>query len=276
VVVVLKWPNSWAIGPHGLAGPYPSLITPRELQSGDQLEKVAVGSGAYHLERFDPTAELSFLRRPDGWIGERPYIDRVVNRVIADETARAAAFRARQIDQLTARDKLQADEFKSYGGDVVVDRELAFPRMLFLRADRPPFNDPRVRQAIFLTLDIKELIDRVDLGEGAYSGPVPPYLPAWALPEAELKAQFPVDRAKAQELLKAAGYDTSRELRHKLPNDPKSLVLAEVVQKQLGAIGIKTRLMPEDPNTVYVQTIANSDFDVTTAGTRVRGQDGNL
>lgn len=276
VIVVLKRPNSWVIGPHGLAGPYPSLITPRELNGGDQLEKVAVGSGGYHLGRFDPTAELAFVRRPDGWHDDRPYIDRVVYKVISDETARAAAFRAKQIDQLVARDKLQADEFKTFGADIVIDRILSFPRMMWMRADRPPFNDVRVLQAIYLTLDIKELIERMDLGEGEYSGIVPPYLKSWSLPEAELKAQFPVDRPRAQGLLRAAGYDTSAELRHKLPNDPKSLILAELVQKQLAAIGIKTRLIPEDPNTVYQQTISNSDFDLSTAERRVRGQDGNL
>ena len=35
-------------------------------------------------------SSIAFTRRPDGWHDDRPYIDRIVYRVITDETARAA------------------------------------------------------------------------------------------------------------------------------------------------------------------------------------------
>jgi len=70
----------------------------------------------------------------------------------------------------------------------------------------PPFNDERVRQGVYAALDIKDLIQRVELGEGEWSGPVPPYLDAWALPADELKRAFPGDAKKARDLLTAAGF----------------------------------------------------------------------
>jgi ABC-type transport system substrate-binding protein len=276
VRVVLKRPTSWAIGPHGLAGPYPSLVTLPELHAGEALEKTAVGAGAYHVERFDPTTGASFIRRPDGWRGERPYADRMVFMVITDETARAAAFRAKQIDSLLARDKLQAEEFQSFGQDMVIVKEFGFPRMMWLRSDKPPFSDIRVREAVYNALDIKELIDRVDLGEGVYTGPIPAHLAALSLPENELKAQFPANKQKAQDLLRAASFDTNREFEFKIPNDPKSVLLAEVLQKQFAAVSIKTKIIPQDPNTVFAQTITSSDIEIAAAGIRTRGQDGNV
>jgi len=128
-------------------------------------------------------------------------------------------------------------------------------------ADQPPFNDPRVRQAIYAALDIKDLITRVDLGEGEWTGPVPAYLPTWGLPEAEVKAAFPNDPKKARDLLTAAGFDFNREWELKYPSREKSQTIAEVLQKHFGAAGIKTKLIPEDPATVWApQTMANKTF----------------
>ncbi|HEY7268210.1 MAG TPA: ABC transporter substrate-binding protein [Dehalococcoidia bacterium] len=277
VRVVLKQPNTYAIGPHGLAGPYPSLVTAPELWANNQLNTKAVGAGAYLLDQFDAASTLSFVRRPDGWNGlDRPYADKVVFKVITDSTAQAAAFRAKQIDFLTANDKIQADEFKTYGPDMQIDVELGFPRMFWLRADKGPFADVRAREAVYKTLDIKELIDRVDLGEAQWTSPVPAHLPNYALPDSELKTQFPVDRAKAADLLKAAGFDFSHEFEFKVPNDDKSTLLATVLQKQLAAANIKTKIIPQDPRTVFTQTLANKDLEIAAAYVQTLGQDANV
>jgi peptide/nickel transport system substrate-binding protein len=266
-ILIMKRMNVWTIGPHGIAAPFATTITPKELaDSTDDLEKIACGSGGYVLDKFDPSQGISFNRRPDGWhSGDRPYIDRVVYRVITDETARAAALRSKQIDALTARDRLQAEEFTTYGKDIVIDRDLAPPRRLFLRSDRPPFHDPRTWQAVYATLDIKELINRVELGEGQPSGPVPPYLGEYTLPADEIMRNFPVDLMKAKQLLTAAGWDPNLTVEFKFPATPKSQLLAEVLQKQLNAIGIRTGLMPQDPRTVWPTVLRNADFQMACA-----------
>jgi len=279
LVVRLKKPNAWVLGPHGFGGPLPSVVMPKELIERDLLAKTAIGPGAFVLEEFDPASVLSFKRRPDAWHeAERPYVDRVVIRVITDEAARAAALKAKQIDLLAARDKLQAEEFKTYGSDMLIDKELTFPAMLFIRADAEGvFKDARVREAVYNALDIKELIDRVELGEAEYCGPVQAHLKIWAMTSDEVKKYFPKDLNKAKQLLAAADWDSNKEVEFKYPASPKASLLAEVLQKQLAAAGIRTKLVPEDSTTVwYTQTALGRNFQLTATPLLYQSQDPDL
>jgi len=270
-VVKLKKPNTWLMGPHGFAAPFPGVIGPRELWEGGKnlSETICVGPGGYVLDEYDPARIISFKRRPDPWYytDGRPWPDKLVFPVMTDPAVRAAALKAKQIDRLAARDKLEADEFKTYGPDMRIRKDMSFPSALLVRADSPTglFSDVRVRQAIYAALDIQELIDRVDLGEGEYSGPVPPMLKTWAIPDAEVRSYYPHDLNKAKQLLAAANWDTSKEVELKYPTSPAAQALiAELIQKQLGQVGIKIKLVPQDTNTVwYTQTIGARDFQMT-------------
>jgi peptide/nickel transport system substrate-binding protein len=277
LIVNQQTPNVWTLGPHGLAAPIPTAILPKELLGSDTAQKQAIGSGGFVLDQFDPASTISFKRRPDGWHADRPYLDGAAYKVITDTTAQAAALKAKQIDSLAARDKLQADEFKSYGKDMQIDTQLSYPRMMFMRADAPPFNDDRMRQAIYVGLNIQELIDKVELGQGEWSGPVPPYLTEWSLPKDELQKVFPFDLKTAKQLLAAAGWDSSQEIEQKYPQREKTQTLNEIVQQQLAAIGIKTKLVPQDPITVWqAQTINSKGFVLAATDAWWLGQDPDI
>jgi peptide/nickel transport system substrate-binding protein len=276
LVIRLKQPYPWAITNTAFGGPLANPIIPKEIIEAGQVAKVAIGSGPYVLDQFDPNSIISFKRRPDGWhTPERPYIDRIVYQVITDTAARSAALKARQIDYLLARDKLEAEEFRGYGPDMQTGKELAPPAHLLMRGDESGlFKDPRVREAVYCALDIKEIIDTVDLGDGEMSGPIPPDLKRWSLPTDEIKKVFPHDVAKAKELLAAAGWDSNREVEYKHPTGARGALLAEIIQKQLATVGIKTQLKPEDSNTIwYPKTILGRDFQLTSTGTLLSSKD---
>jgi ABC-type transport system substrate-binding protein len=80
---------------------------------------------------------------------------------------------------------------------------------LAMRADRPPFQDPRVRQAISMAIDRQGLVDSVLEGVGTVNGPVPAALSDWALPIDQLgegSRAYRYDPAEAKRLLAAAGF----------------------------------------------------------------------
>jgi len=265
LVVKMKQPNAWALSGSGFADGLSTVVLPKEIV--DKMDTVAVGAGAYHLEKFDPASWISFVKRPDPWHEPgRPYINRVTYQVITDPAARAAALKAKQIDSLVARDKLEADEFKNYGPDMQVDRELSYPSSIQLRADRDGwFYDPRIREAIYNAIDVKGLIDLVELGEGEVSGPLMPYLTKWVLPADELWKAYPHDVAKAKQLLAAGNWDFNREVELKYPADATQALFAEGVQRQLSAVGIRIRLVPLDSATAYApQVIRARDYQMTT------------
>jgi peptide/nickel transport system substrate-binding protein len=268
--------NFYIIGPHGLCGPIPSTFGPPELSRDDQLER-AVGAGPYHLERFDPASEMSFIRRPDGWVDDRPYIDRIVYKVITDSATQAAAFRAGDIDQLLARDILQAQEFEGYSPNIRIDKDLGFSRMFFMNGSRPPFNDIRARQAVYAALDIDELIDKVDFGEGEFGAPVPPYLKA-RLPEEETRKYYPNDQQRARQLLESTGFDFSQELVWKYPTRETAQLMAEAMAEQLGRVGLRIRLVGEHPTTTWSAVTMNRqlDYDFSSSERYIVGTDADI
>lgn len=80
---------------------------------------------------------------------------------------------------------------------------------LAMRADRPPFNDVRVRRAVALALDRQGLLDAVQEGAGALNPPVNAFLKDWSLPVAQLgegARYYRHDPAEARRLLAAASH----------------------------------------------------------------------
>jgi len=275
-IIKMKQPFAWFFSTQGFGAPHPTIVMPKEIIDQNLMEKVAVGSGGYQVQEFDPAKNLVLRKRPDGWHNgpDRPYIDKLVFTVISDTAARSAALKAKQIDQLAARDKLEAEEFKSYGPDMVIRKERSYTPVILLRSDDQGFfKDVRVREAIYNCIDVKDLIDRVDLGEGEYTGPVPPFLEHWSLPQDELKKVFPHDLKKAKDLMAAANWDSTKEIEFKYPSDQKTQLLVEVLQQQFAAIGIKTKLVPQDTTTVWTpDTFQKKNFQLTAVYRLYTGQ----
>ena len=97
----------------------------------------------------------------------------------------------------------------------------------FVFTDDPdnPLRDPRLARALSLAVDRFELIDRLYLGDGRLSGPVPWFFGEWAIPEADLLAlpgyrpDKEQDLADIQQLVDAAGGAAAiAEIRLALPD----------------------------------------------------------
>jgi peptide/nickel transport system substrate-binding protein len=147
-----------------------------------------------------------------------PYIDRVEMFVDEDNASRLAAFLTGKYDlgwefpgTINRSDWIQvADTLKKrrptlrtveFTSNVVND--------FALRTDRPPFNDVRVRQAVSLAMNRKDIIDATLEGVGVVNGPVAAALTDWALPIDQLgegAKYYRYDPAEAKRLLAAAGY----------------------------------------------------------------------
>src|SRR5258705_3318737 len=78
---------------------------------------------------------------------------------------------------------------------------------LAMRTDQKPWSDVRVRQAVSMAIDRREIIEATLEGVGVGNGPLPPARGDWALPIdqlAEAARTYPHDPAEAKRLLAAA------------------------------------------------------------------------
>ena len=192
----LKEPFAWFLDM--IASPMAGAIIAREcVEKFGDLKKAeaVVGTGPWMLDSYRPNVGLTLVRNPQYFMAGLPYIDRVEMLVDEDNASRTAAFLAGKYDlgwefpgTINRSDWLQILEplKKRRPGLQVAEFPSNVVNDILLRADKPPFYDVRVRQAICLAMDRKAQIDSIFEGVGAVNGPLPAALDDWALPIAQL------------------------------------------------------------------------------------------
>ena len=145
------------------------------------------------------------------------------------------------------------------GGYNVINLKSSAHRELSMRCDKAPFDDPRVRQAIALTLDrpaiVKALFKQYsDLGNDS------PFAPVFPSTDRSV-AQRAQNIAKAKSLLSAAGHPNGFStplLTLQLQEIPQ---FAQIVAQSAQAIGVKVSLHVESTPAYYGKaTFGNSDW----------------
>lgn len=136
-------------------------------------------------------------------LGGRPHLDRLVIRVVPDASTLTAELRRGEVDlalQLPPRSLAGLERAE----DVRVET-FAFPRYAFVawNTRRTPFDDVRVRRALTMSLNRREILEAAREGLGSVAtGPLGPW--HWAYDTAWRPLPHAVDSARV--LLEAAGW----------------------------------------------------------------------
>jgi len=247
-------------------GHYQNLMMPREVkdQYGD-FSQVAVGTGAFMLKDWRQSQESVSERNPDYFeMGEDgqplPYVDGIRTVQFNDYNAEVAAFRAGQIDYTGTFGllKLEADAMRQSNPNLRMTQELQFTHAgVWFRLDKQPWDDPRVRRAVMLTLDREDLIAS-NRGGAVQAGVVPAALPEYAWSEEKMKEKFKLDRELAKQLLTEAGVPPG-SLSVTMKTSSQYAEDAEVAQQHLAAIGIQTKIVVEGRNFSTIMQSYNFD-----------------
>jgi peptide/nickel transport system substrate-binding protein len=219
VKMILKEPYVWFLDM--VANPMALAIVPKEAveKFGDLKKPEAmIGTGPWMLDSYRPNVGLTFVRNPAYFLAGLPYIDRVEVTVDEDNASRMAAFIAGKYDlgweasgTINRVDWVQIKDTLKQRRPKIQSLEFASNQMshIYMRTDKPPFNDVRVRRAISLAFDRQGLLDAVAEGVGVLNPAVPAALKDWALPVDQLgegAQYYKFDPARAKKLLAEAGH----------------------------------------------------------------------
>jgi peptide/nickel transport system substrate-binding protein len=164
-------------------------------------DKHPVGTGPFKFVSFSPGVQSTFSRNPNYWRPGRPYLNEVVITDYADETSQTNALLAGQIDVADHLSGTSIGQLTSAGKRVLISDAGGW-NPFTMRVDVPPFNDVRVRQALRLAIDRRQMLDLVYGGHGTLGNDV------FGIFAAEYDRSLPQrvqDIAHAKSLLKAAG-----------------------------------------------------------------------
>jgi len=158
-----------------------------------------VGNGPFVLAEWEPRRRLVFTRNTNHWEAGFVKLDRVTALPIDDQNTAYQMFLKGKVHWLSSIPQARADEIRRNPDYYVAP----FFGTYFYRFNttRPPFDDARVRKALCLATDRREITDHVlrsgQLPVGTFCPPVAGYEPRGGLS---------YDPARGRVLLKEAGY----------------------------------------------------------------------
>ena len=248
----LKEPFVWL--PHMLANPQGTWVVAREVveKHGDlKKAETAIGTGPFMLERYEPNVKATFRRHPGYFRAGLPLIDGVDWLVMEDAATGLAAYRTGQLDAAywhwwAVRQQDVTALKKSHPQFVYQDFLSNVTHGIYMRTDKPPFNDVRVRQAISHAVDRQAVIDAVFL-KGEPTPAISRGAPEWSprIDQLGPGAQYyRHDPKAARRLLAEAGFPNGLKTQLTVTGGYGSDLTDsfELVQRQLKESGIEAEM----------------------------------
>ena len=237
-----------------------------------------VGSGPYRFGEWKTGEKIVVEANPDYFEG-RPYLRRVVYRIIPDQSTIFLELKARNIDlaSLTPIQYRRQTEFpaflKVFHRYQYLSNSYAYLGFNLLDAR---FQDKRVRQAMAHAINKQEIIEGVLLGLGRPA--VGPYKPGTWWYKDDVKT-FPFDPERAKALLAEAGWRRARAdgilekdgkpfsftIRTNQGNAVRQQT-AEIIQRRLRAVGIDAKIHIVEWAAFINTFIRKKDFEAIILG----------
>ncbi len=217
-------------------------IVPAEMANGTVNPSASSqpGSGPFRWVEWSEQRLASVGRNPS-WYGgnERPYLDGVAAQFASDATEIEAHLRIKELDVAVvgrpAADRLK----KAIPG--LVEQAAGHAQWFGMRFYLPiaPYNDVRLRTAISIAIDRREMLEQLFAGSGELNPWVSWPLTRWSLPQAELIA---VPGHRVREVERAADVAEGRRLlAASLSDQPLPGELELIVPKDIeDSLGIGT------------------------------------
>ena len=275
--VTYEKPYAPALGSWGLAI-HPKHLLEGKVLTESELSRSPVGTGPYRFKEWR-TGERLVLTANDDYFEGRPNIDRVVYRIIPDQSTMFLELQAGGLDSmgLTPIQYTTQTDTPTFKKNFNRYRYIAFAyTYLGYNLKRDLFKAKRVRQALTCAIDKQEIIDGVLLGLGqAATGPYKP--DSWVYNDNVEK--FSYDPARAKKLLAEAGWEDS-DGAGILDEDGKPFAFTivtnqgndlrvksgEIIQRRFRDVGIDVKLRVIEWATFLKEFINPGNFDATILG----------
>lgn len=232
----------------GLGYSYCAPMSPTAIETlGDKIGRQPIGTGPFKLEAWEPDTGIRLVRNDEhGWATPwyqndgKAHLEVATYVVIPEDSTRIAALQGGEVDLLAGDNAVPFDR----AGEIEADTSLRITRQqapsvfgIIFNQSKPPFDKLEARQAVNLAIDKEKIVALVLDGNGKpASSPLTSVFPQYN-PATESK--YPFDQAKAKELLSSAGLGDGFEFELIIFDAPIFKRVAEVVQADLAAVGIK-------------------------------------
>lgn len=281
------WRTFFAVPRHVLEG-----VPASELKNHPYSTRQPLGNGPFRFVSRVPGQSWTFEANRDypQELGGRPYLDRLVVRIIPDATARLTELLTGRVDYYVQVTPEQTPRLEASG----VARLVTFPFRSYVfigwngRQER--FRDPRVRRALTMAINKQGIIDGVLYGHGEVARSSVPSI-FWQY-DSTVAAGLDYDPEGAKRLLAEAGWtdrdgdgivenERGEPFRFQLKTNQGNLErkdITEVVQSDLRKVGVDAQPTLVEFGTLIDQLNTTRNFDAVVMGwvTEFRPDDADL
>ncbi|MEK3758057.1 ABC transporter substrate-binding protein [Paenibacillus sp. FSL P4-0338] len=130
----------------------------------EEFFKKPVGTGPFVIETWDPAGDVTFTKNTNYWKEGQPYIDKLVYKLIQDDSQAINQLKAGAVNAVEALSLQNAGEIKDGADTTVVTNGSWVTEQLFFNTLDKHFSDVHVRRALALALDRDGLTKALTFG----------------------------------------------------------------------------------------------------------------
>ncbi|KKK36397.1 peptide ABC transporter substrate-binding protein [Mesobacillus campisalis] len=244
------------------------IISPAALKKyGADIHENAVGTGPFKLESWIPNDSVTLVKNVEYWKENSPQLDKLIYKVIPDNTSRLTALKNGEIDIMVS---LNPSDLKSLENDnsyQLLLRPALNVGYLSINNQKEPLNNIKVRQAINHAIDKKGIADAFFYG---LAEPVKNMLPSesWAYNHEIEDYEYNLDKAKS--LLAEAGYPNGFELEFAVTSNSRIYMqqptkMVEAMKASLEKIGVNVKIVSYEW-AAYIDQLRNGEHSIGLIG----------
>lgn len=236
---------------------YNSVIVPKDTDFS-KWQTTFIGTGPFKLQSYTQNVGANFVANPDYW-GGAPHLDSTAFTFYASQQPQILALEGGQVDVIVQFVPEGAQSLLNSPQYGIIKTKSSQHRELSMRCDMAPFTDPRVRQAIALSLDRPGMVQALLSGDGQVGN------------DSTFCSRFPSTNtsvpqrtqniAKAKQLLAAGGHANGFSTTLTTEQYEEIPGLAQVIAEATSKIGVQIKLVVETQANYYGKaTYGNSDW----------------
>jgi peptide/nickel transport system substrate-binding protein len=237
----------------------------------------ANGTGPFMLVSRQPDVKTVYQRNPNWWGKFEGNVQQVVYTPIKSDATRAAALVSGEIDVVLDPAPQDVQRLRQTSGVKVIDGPEN--RILFVGMDlgrdqllysnikgKNPFQDVRVRRALYQAIDIDTLKNKLMRGQALPTGAITPS-PLGSYNDPEIEKRLPFDLEAAKKLMTEAGYAQGFEVTLDCPNNRyiNDEEICQALAAMWSRLNVKVRVNAM-PRTLYFPKLQRLDTSMYLLG----------
>ena len=236
---------------------YNAIIVPKGTDFSS-WQKTFIGTGAFKLGSYTQNVGATFVPNPNYW-GAKAMLSMTNFQFFTSQTPMITALQGGSVDVVAQFVPSGATGILNNSSYKILKLKSANHRELSMRNDLAPFTDPRVRQAVALTLNRPAMVTGLlsGLGSVANDNPFGPRFPSTDTTVPQRVQNI----SMAKQLLSAAGHPNGFGVKLDTEQYEEVPQLATVIAQDAKAAGINIALNVESQSLYYGKsTYGNSDW----------------